>query len=258
MSEPVELSGGRLSRPVRRGDVVERTAGPAAENVHALLEHFQRTGFDLAPRYLGRTAEGREVLSFVEGSVGYPPLDEAVRSEEALVDVARAIRAAHDAAAGFVPPQPDVWAPLEVATAVTVDCLGHRDLAPWNIVFDGTQVRAIIDWDTAGPTSRAWDLAYTAVQFVPFHAPPLDAWGWPGEPDRAHRLRLLCEAYGEEVSPAELIDLAIVRLTAIAAHLEERGRADDPAFAVHREEGHAAGYRSAAAYVISQREAWLT
>ena len=74
------MSGGRFARPVRRGNTVERDVGIGHQNVHALLSHFERQGFGLAPRYLGMTQDGRrEILSFIEGEIGYPPLTEAVR-----------------------------------------------------------------------------------------------------------------------------------------------------------------------------------
>ena len=38
---------------------------------------------------------------------------------------------------------------LEVARPVEVEWVGHRDLGPWNIVFDGTEVVDFIDWDAA-------------------------------------------------------------------------------------------------------------
>lgn len=255
--DPMER--GRFARPVRRGDTVERRSDGGNPNVHALLRHFERVGFELAPRFLGHTTDGtREVLGYLEGETGYPPLAEQLRSEAALVSVARAVRATHDASQGFEPPDPAGWHALEVTAPLRIDCVGHRDLAPWNIVFDGTDVVGIIDWDSAGPSNRVWDLCYAAHQFVPFHQPShLGPFGWTEQPDRAARLRMFAEAYGAGVEPAELLDLAIVRLTSIAAHIEARVRAGDPDFDVHRDERHADGYRNAASYVIESRDAWL-
>lgn len=250
---------GVFADPVRRGDTVERRAGAGSRSVRALLEHFERVGFDLAPRFLGTTADGtREVLTFLPGETGYPPLATALRSDEALVSVATAIRAMHDATQGFPVHEHDGWAAPEVAVPVAVDCVGHRDLAPWNLVFDGSRVVGIIDWDFAGPSNRVWDLAYAAHQFVPFHPTPhLPAFGWAATPDRAARLRSFAEAYGRGVTPDEIVDLAIVRLTATAAHIEARIRAGDPAYEMHRRAGHAEGYRTAAAFVTANRAAWL-
>jgi Ser/Thr protein kinase RdoA (MazF antagonist) len=249
------MSRGRFAAPVRRSASVERAAGPGSVNIHALLTHLHELGFDLAPRVLGLSDDGtRETLSFLEGDTGYPPLSAQLRSEQALLSVARAIRRLHDASQGFLAPQPGRWHGHEVAAPVDIDCVGHHDLAPWNIVFDGAQVVGIIDWDFARPSNRAWDLSYAAHHFVPLHPPDgLAGFGWDHEPDRAGRLRRFAAAYGAGMSPAALVDLAAVRMLAIAAHIEDRIRAGDPAFAVHRDEGHADGYRAAASYILTNR-----
>jgi hypothetical protein len=249
------MERGRFAKPVRRGDVVERALGPGQANIHAFLDHLYEHGFDLAPRFLGLTDDGtRERLTYLPGDTGYPPLSAELRSDETLVSVARAVRRLHDASQGFVPPEPGRWGGHDYADPVEIDCVGHRDLAPWNITFTGTQVTGLIDWDFAGPSGRGWDLSYAAHQFVPFHPTDrLAAWGWKTEPDRAARLRLFAEAYGLPVTPAELVDLAALRLLSIGARIEARIRAGDPAFAVHREEDHGSGYRGAAAWILAHR-----
>ncbi|WP_285584229.1 phosphotransferase [Actinoallomurus iriomotensis] len=174
--------------------------------------------------------------------------------------MARAVRAMHDAAQGFQPPDPDGWRHREVAVPVHVDCVGHHDLAPWNIVFAGTRVTGIIDWDFAGPSNRAWDLCYVAHRFVPLSSPRLSrAFGWDGEqPDRPARLRLLADAYGHDITPELLLDLAAVRLSSIAANIDQRIRAGDPAFEVHRRERHADGYREDVRFILGERDALLS
>jgi hypothetical protein len=253
------MPGGRFARPVRRGDIVERDAGPRHQYVHELLGYLEARGFGLAPRYLGMTPDGRrEILSYIDGEVGYPPLPAFVRSAEALVSVARAIRALHDAADGFIPSVTGPRYSHDVCIPDRIDCVGHGDLAPWNVVFRGSDVVGIIDWDSAGPSSRAWDLSYAAYQFVPFTpTPELQVWGWPHEPDRAARLALFADAYGDLVDTAELVDLAIIRLVSIAAKIEREVRAGNPAFRTHREEQHAQGYRRAAQFVIENRDSLL-
>ncbi|WP_433168904.1 phosphotransferase [Kribbella sp. CA-247076] len=253
---PEHLTGGRFAAPVRHGDVVERQALPP--NSRALLRHFETVGFDLAPRYLGTSADGRrDRLSYVEGATGSPPLPAALRSDEALVSVARAIRAMHDATEGFVPVD-DGWRHQEYAVPVVTDCIGHGDLAPWNLVFAGTEVTGIIDWDTARPSNRAWDLAYAAHQFVPFHPTgDLPLWGWPTPPDRSARLRLFCSAYGADVTPADLVDLAVLRLLGVAAEMAQQIRAGNRAYAVQAADDHPAGYRKAAAWILAERESLL-
>jgi hypothetical protein len=257
MVDPMDR--GAFSKPVRRGDTVERGSGPGNANVHALLEHFERVGFDLAPRFLGTTADGsRELLSYIDGETGYPPLTDAIRSDETLINIARAIRDMHDATQGFGHREQAGWNTHEISAPITINCIGHRDLAPWNIVFRGTDVVGIIDWDFAGPSNRVWDLAYAAHQFVPFHPPAnMPAFGWTGEPDRARRLRCFAQAYGLDVTPEEIVDLVIVRLSSMAANISSHVRAGDPAFAMHARDGHAQAYFGAARYLIDHYQTFL-
>jgi hypothetical protein len=61
------LPGGNLGGAVRVGSTVRRPARPWTSSVAALLRHLAERGFDGAPRFLGKDANGREVLTFVEG-----------------------------------------------------------------------------------------------------------------------------------------------------------------------------------------------
>jgi len=248
------LSGGRFAQPVRRGDEVHRIAGRGAGNVHALLGHFATRGCPLTPRVRGTSADSsHEVLGWLPGTAAVPPMTGPVRSEQALASVSRAIRTIHDAAAGFTPPPGGTWQTDTLAVPDPAELIGHRDLGSWNILFDGPEVVGIIDWDLAGPTTRAFDLAIAAHSFVPLHPTrDLPAWGWPTEPDRAARLAAFAAAYGPEVTAAQLLDALLVHLTATAGYQAARIRDHDPAWAVHAEEDHPAGYRAAAGYLIDQ------
>lgn len=255
---PEELSGGRFAAPTRRGRQVIRRPQQDNRTVRLLLEHFASVGCELTPRFLGVEPDGAERLSFIDGVTGYPPLSAELRSDEALVSVARAIRTVHDASVGFVPPADARWHGYDLVQPTVIDCIGHGDLAPWNIVFEGTEVRGIIDWDAARPSSRVWDLGYAAHQFVPFHpAASMPASGWQTEPDRADRLRIFVEAYGLGVEAADLVDAAALRLLSIGGFLDRRARAGDPAYEVQTRERHANGYRRAAANLIMMRDSLL-
>jgi len=69
------LMGGTANRGlvVRVGDTVRRPLRPAFASTHALLVHLEAVGFAGAPRWLGIDAQGREVLTFVEGEAVLPP-----------------------------------------------------------------------------------------------------------------------------------------------------------------------------------------
>lgn len=254
------LTGGRFAAPIRDGNTVARRAGTGAANIHALLEHLTHKGFDLAPRPLGFTPDrSREVLTYPPGVSAHPPLSAAVRSENVLRSAARTVRALHDATQGFIPPQPGVWGRQELTVPAEIDCIGHGDHAPWNLLFDGDQVTGIIDFDFAGPSNRVYDLAYLAHQLVPLHpTADLAGFGWDTEPDRGRRLRILATAYDPGLRPALLVDYAAIRLLAMAAHIDQQVHAGNADYAVHGEHHFAAGYRRAAAFISTHHEALLT
>jgi aminoglycoside phosphotransferase (APT) family kinase protein len=230
-----------------------------ATGPYALLEHFADVGCALTPRYLGRSPDGhRDRYGYLPGDTGYPPYTDEVRSARALTSLAEAVRQVHDASAGFSGPPDLTWARAEVSAPVTVDCIGHGDLTPWNTVFRGAEVVGIIDWDTAAPSNRVWDLSYAAFQFVPLHADAgLRAWGWTAPPDRRARLRELLAAYGAGVTAGEVLDACAVRLAGMAAFMEAAVRRGDERYRVHLADGHAAAYRAAAAHVLALDRARL-
>src|SRR4051794_2358615 len=95
------LTGGNSNAPVRRGDTVLRQAGPWTPTIHALLEHVRERGVDWAPQPLGRDESGREVLSFLPGSVPGYPMPPEVWSDDVLEHAGRLLRQYHDATPGF-------------------------------------------------------------------------------------------------------------------------------------------------------------
>jgi Ser/Thr protein kinase RdoA (MazF antagonist) len=47
------------------------------------------------------------------------------------------------------------------------DVICHNDMATYNTVFVNDQPQAFIDFDTAGPGPRIWDVAYAAYTYAP-------------------------------------------------------------------------------------------
>ena len=226
--------------------------------MHALLDHLHQAGFDQVPSPIAISDDGHtETLEFIEGDAGVYPLTDVQRSDAALVNVARTIRAMHDATAGFIAPDADTWQ-TRTTTPTDIDCIGHNDLGPYNVIFDGARVRAIIDWDFASPSSRAWDLCYAAHRFVPLSAPrSTRAFGWDPMPHQAARLHTFTAAYGADVASEGLLDLLVVRLGSIAANIEDHIRNGNPSFNRHRDENHADGYREDIEYILRRRRALL-
>src|ERR1700722_4264167 len=184
--------GGAITGAVRVGATVR---GPAVPTADALLTFLESARFDGAPRYLGRDAAGRSVLSWVEG---WCPAraEEHLIGEPALHAVGRLLRRYHDVVAGYQPGPSAVFeeGPQALRPGQVV---GHGDIAPRNTVFrDGMPV-AFIDWDGAWIADPLWDVGYAIWQFAPLS--PDDALrglGWPEPPDRLARAAALADGYG--------------------------------------------------------------
>jgi hypothetical protein len=110
-----------------------------------LLRHLERVGFDGVPRWLGRTDDGYELLTYIEGYV--PPDPPYNLDDDQLIAAGDLVRRFHDAVAGT---------PL----CGGKETVCHDDLGPHNTVFRDGRPVAIIDWDDdVGPGLRAVDFA---------------------------------------------------------------------------------------------------
>lgn len=146
-SAGMPLGGGRTTPGVVRvGDTVRRPQGPQSPFVHELLEHPAAKRFPGAPRFLGVDERGREILSFLPGTV---PPDLGTFSTTPPCAAARLLRAFHDATSD-----------LKLCEGREVVC--HGDASPCNAVFQEGLPYAWIDFDNAHPGSRIEDVGYAA------------------------------------------------------------------------------------------------
>jgi hypothetical protein len=196
----IPLVGGDVNVVVRVGDTVRRPQGPEA--VRALLEWYERIGFDGAPRFLGLDERGREILSFVEGEPAFAPVP---YGDDIVAAIGRLLRRAHDAQEGFVPPVQD-WDD-HVPGPGGGEVIGHCDLFWTNVIFRAGLPVALIDWELAAPTSRVLDVALAATYWAGARVDrQLLEWGLPLD-RRGERLRMLCDGYGlDAAGRAGLLD----------------------------------------------------
>lgn len=226
---PDTFLGGSHSEVVRVGETVHRVARPWASSVHDLLRHLDQEGFDGAPRALGFDNKGREVLSYIDGEAGQGDrlipdqggrfdnlLPAFVWRDEALARLGALIREYHDAAATML------WSDREwcFEPREPVETVCHNELKPSNTIFRCGVPVAFIDWDTAAPGPRAWDLGFAAWFWVPFwRDEKCRAAGLPlGVAEKARRFRLLLEAYGCEPNVA-IVRAGVERISDFLGHI---------------------------------------
>ncbi len=251
-SEPdVVLAGGNMSEVVRRGQAVHRTAGPWTPTVHRLLEHLHDHGVGWLPRPLGLDERGREILTYLPGTVPGYPMPSWVWSEDVLVEAGRRLAQVHRAGAGF-DATGAVWQ-LPAHAPAEVVCL--NDVAPYNMVFDDAhRLTGFIDVDTASPGPRAWDLAYLAYRLVPVSQLEETGADLRSPAVRRRRLELLCQAYagaGDRVAvgPRAVLQTLVPRLDELAAFTAARAAAGATQVAPHVQ-----GYRDDARWVSEHLE----
>jgi hypothetical protein len=244
------LTGGNVSiRVVRVGHTVRRPAGPWTPAVHALLAYLRSAGFHGAPEPLGIDEQGREVLSFMPGTVPWPDQFELLSPAAQLAKAARLIRDFHDMVKGFVPPADAQW--QVNIPADKFEIIAHHDLAPWNLVV-GDQW-AFIDWDNAAPGSRLWDLAYAVHGFIPLTANPQFK-----SPDTDIRLRTFVDAYGldDETQRRQLVALLGARTRSMHDFLADQAARNVQPWATLWRDGHGDAWRSDADYIDRRQARW--
>jgi hypothetical protein len=178
--DEVHLAG-NVGGAARVGDTVHRGTGPWTPAVHALLGYLADRVPHI-PRVLGYDEQGREVLSYLPGHV--IDEDREMLSTGRLAALTRWTRAFHDAVTGFSHPGPWRYCPFPGPTLI-----GHNDIAPYNVCFQGDDVTGVFDWDMAGPTTPLLELAFLAWNGVPL-------WRDTGPRTAAERLRVIAASYG--------------------------------------------------------------
>jgi hypothetical protein len=246
----VPLGGGNMSSGVVRvGDTVRRPAGPWTLAVHALLTHLHDVGFRGALRPLGIDDQGREILTFVPGTVAWPDHFHLLDEDGHLRRAARLIREFHDAVAGFTPPPGAHWQALMPADGNEI--IAHHDLAPWNLVI-GDRQWAFIDWDTVAPGTRLWDLAYAMHGFVPLSADPAFQRVGAGR-----RLRLIADAYDlTDGQRHDIIPLLARRTQAMHDFLAQEAAQGNQPWARLWQEGHGRTWHADTRYIARRERQW--
>jgi len=225
------LPGGRSFGAVRVGDEVRRPGQPWSATVHSVLRHLEDAGFEGAPRARGFDDQGRERLTYLPGrTLGETgPWPGWVRSDEALRQVGAWLRRLHDATATFRPAAGAVWFTGRAWQPGLV--IAHLDAAPWNAVWADGALVGFVDWETASPSPREGDLAFSALTWVPLLTASIAEPAGFGDPaDRRRRLHLLLDAYGHTGPGTGVRDAIIGRVERNVAMIRQLAEGGEPTF----------------------------
>ena len=243
----VRLSDG-VTQVDRVGRTVRRAQGPWSSCVHRLLDHLSARGFHGAPRFLGVDEQDREILDFVEGQTAPYPMPVGPQADRIMTSAAVLLRDYHDATENTELLTMTGW---QLPATLPAEVVCHNDVAPYNcVVRDGIAV-ALIDFDTAAPGPRAWDLAYAVYRFASLCE------GADDPASQGARVRLFLDAYGTDPSDEdEVFQLIPERLAMLVQFMELQADAGNPIYARHLAEGHADGYRRDIAYAAANAAVW--
>lgn len=233
--------------PFRQGDVILRPVRSWTSSVHALLAALRQHGFAAAPLPVGFDAVWERV-SYVPGATGDFEDNAEMRSEPALRSAASLLRRYHDCSALFLPDlaahrlwQLPAQAPCEV--------ICHGDFAPYNVVLNGGEVTGIIDFETAHPGPRRWDLAYAIYRWAPLSS-QMKVEGLSRLDDQLRRARILVDAYGLPVAErGSLPDIIVARLEALLTFMEQEAERGVERYRQNLQEGHDRIYRLDIGYI---------
>lgn len=241
--EPLE-GGNATADVVRIGATVRKPWERATPAVHELMLAVAAAGIDV-PRPLGRDEQGRQILEYVPGT---PALQAPRLTLDELTRVGALIRAIHDACEGLRPSAEPSWVPLIPAPDGGAELICHGDLTPWNLVLGERWV--FIDWDGAAPSTRLWDLAYSAQAFTLNDASESPETAAP-------RLAALVDGYGASDALRASLPEAMVERTEAMFELLRRSHAEgrEPWGSMFLS-GHGEHWRTVADHVARHRETW--
>ncbi|AHF87215.1 transposase (plasmid) [Rhizobium leguminosarum bv. trifolii WSM1689] len=249
------LEGGRTGQIWRDGNTVRRPSGAWTPTVHRFLRHLRSRGFPGAPDPIEIT-ENQEVVSYVSGRVCEDLSDKFVGSERMLLSAARLLRDFHSASQGFLESDHEIktWM-LPPQEPREIIC--HGDYAPYNVATADHEAVGIIDFDTAHPAPRLWDLAYSVYRWAPLSDPANPDVTF-GLDDQLRRAEIFCTAYGATMEDRlHLPQMICQRLQALVDFMLAGAAAGDETFVEDVVAGDARRYLSDMDYVRSHRDRLL-
>ena len=264
-SQEKKFIKGNISEVIQVGNIVCRDIKPQSESIHRLLLHLENKGIQFTPRFLGLNENNQEMMSFVEGETieDYPQINDIDKKVMAVQIAAKMLREYHDATLDFKRYPNDIWF-LDYEGKLQTEVICHNDFAPYNVTFIGNLPIGVIDFDTACPAPRIWDVAYAVYRFVPlgmkvYNPVTKNYRRYDKTLDCSERRLLLStflDTYG--ISDAsEVLENVIMRLQALVKLFDEECHKGNAAFVKMKEEGHQQLYINEIVFITENKYEWI-
>ena len=230
------LSGGREGAIFLQGDRVVRPANPWTEEVQNFLRFLRGRGVDYVPVPYGRTEEGQEVLSFVQGQIFHEGLPISLYTEEFLQSVAKLLSDYHSHSKEYIS-RLTGKEPWMLSAVEPIEVMCHGDFAPYNVTVEEGSPKGIIDFDTLHPGPAMWDVVYGTYRFVPFMSPTNPEYRGPLK-EQIRRMKVFLDAYGASKEQREqFIPLLLHRLTCLIDYMKRQAALGNKDFITNIERG---------------------
>ena len=264
-SKEKEFKKGNISEVIQVGNIVYRDIKPQSKSIHRLLLHLEKKGIQFCPRFLGLNDNNQEMLSFVEGETieDYPEINEIQSKVMAVQMAVKMLREYHDATLDFERYPDDIWF-LNYEGELQTEVICHNDFAPYNVTYKNNRPIGLIDFDTACPAPRIWDVAYAVYHFVPLgmdiYNPDTNKYRRYDQTLDCSERRLLLstflDTYGIE-DFSEVLENVIMRLQALVKLFDEECHKGNAAFVKMKEEGHQQLYLNEIEFITENMYEWI-
>ncbi|MBP1755088.1 MAG: putative homoserine kinase type [Firmicutes bacterium] len=265
INQETEIKQGNMSEVYRDGNLIYRDLKPQSSTIHRLLLHLERKGLPFVPRFLGFNDRNQEMLSFVDGETleDYPIVKDLPGKAVIARQAAEMLRKYHDSTTDFVSNPEDIWF-LSYEGELNKDVICHNDFAPYNITFQNNQPIGMIDFDTACPAPRIWDVAYAVYRFVPLSKEIYDPETkeyrtydrMKDGPERKLLLDTFLATYGN-MDTLEVLHQVVLRLQSLVMLFDQECNKGNAAFIKMKQEGHQLYYQNEIAFIKENMHDWI-
>ncbi len=228
----------RQDQIINKGEYVYRPSGNWTKDVHKFLAYLHNKGFDATPKPLGFDKTGREIVSFIKGEVSNYPLTKNASSIGVLTSAAILLHKYHDISMGFLEDNNVEEKPWQLSCRYPIEVICHGDYAPYNVVLNGKQAVGIIDFDTAHPGPRTWDIAYALYRWAPL-TNPNNHDGFGHLKSQVARAALFCDSYGLPIEKRiNMAALIIERLQSLVNFMYKEAKEGKETMKTNIADGH--------------------